>query len=271
MSSGRGHEHLDEFALIHMNGRAYDYNLGRFYGVDPVIQFPGNSQSLNPYAYLMNNPLAGTDPTGYMGCAASRIESACDSIDVGHGGRATSDGTIAVTFETTARINNGAEKKIEITVKFTADQLKSIQERGVTQFNITTDEKGNITRGSWTLGPSLEDLATANAIHAGSGDFRNGISDLEQQSRNASRFVVAPTEWGSFGKYVGLMPRHEGLPSYTKFGITPIYWGEDVALMFGPGALRSIGGMAGRASARAGASAGESILNKGASSTVLSI
>jgi RHS repeat-associated protein len=46
-----------------MNGRAYDYNLGRFYGVDPVIQFPGNSQSLNPYAYLMNNPLAGVDPT----------------------------------------------------------------------------------------------------------------------------------------------------------------------------------------------------------------
>jgi RHS repeat-associated protein len=66
MSSGRGHEHLDEFALIYMNGRAYDYNLGRFYGVDPVIQFPGNSQSLNPYSYIMNNPLAGTDPTGYQ-------------------------------------------------------------------------------------------------------------------------------------------------------------------------------------------------------------
>ena len=61
-----GHEHLDEFALIHMNGRAYDYNVGRFYGVDPFIQFPSNSQSLNPYSYLMNNPLAGTDPTGYL-------------------------------------------------------------------------------------------------------------------------------------------------------------------------------------------------------------
>ncbi|MDR7123173.1 hypothetical protein J2W69_004161 [Rheinheimera soli] len=33
--------------------------------VDPVIQSPGNSQSLNPYSYIMNNPLAGTDPTGY--------------------------------------------------------------------------------------------------------------------------------------------------------------------------------------------------------------
>jgi hypothetical protein len=33
--------------------------------VDPIIQFPTNSQSLNGYSYLMNNPLAGVDPTGY--------------------------------------------------------------------------------------------------------------------------------------------------------------------------------------------------------------
>jgi hypothetical protein len=58
-----------------MNGRAYDYNLGRFYGVDPFIQFPSNSQSLNPYSYLMNNPLAGTDPTGYLSnCIGSLCE-----------------------------------------------------------------------------------------------------------------------------------------------------------------------------------------------------
>ncbi|MRX27041.1 SpvB/TcaC N-terminal domain-containing protein [Kangiella sp. HZ709] len=60
------HEHLDDAELIHMNGRAYDYNLGRFLSVDPFIQEPGNSQSMNPYSYIMNNPLSGTDPTGYM-------------------------------------------------------------------------------------------------------------------------------------------------------------------------------------------------------------
>ena len=60
-----GHEHLDEAELIHMNGRVYDYNLGRFMSVDPFVQAPGNSQSMNPYSYIMNNPLAGTDPTGY--------------------------------------------------------------------------------------------------------------------------------------------------------------------------------------------------------------
>jgi len=48
-----------------MNGRVYDYNLGRFLSVDPFIQDPGNSQSLNPYSYIMNNPLAGIDPSGY--------------------------------------------------------------------------------------------------------------------------------------------------------------------------------------------------------------
>ena len=59
------HEHIDEAQLIHMNGRVYDYNLGRFLSIDPLIQAPGNSQSLNPYSYIMNNPLAGTDPSGY--------------------------------------------------------------------------------------------------------------------------------------------------------------------------------------------------------------
>lgn len=60
------HEHLDEVEFIHMNGRVYDYNLGRFLSVDPFIMSPGNSQALNPYSYGMNNPLSGTDPTGYI-------------------------------------------------------------------------------------------------------------------------------------------------------------------------------------------------------------
>lgn len=60
------HEHLDDVSLIHMNGRVYDYNLGRFLSVDPFIQGVGNSQGINPYSYGMNNPLSGTDPTGYV-------------------------------------------------------------------------------------------------------------------------------------------------------------------------------------------------------------
>ena len=70
------HEHLNEQQLIHMNGRIYDYNLGRFMSVDPFIQSPTSTQSVNPYSYIMNNPLAGTDPTGYT-CEAATGSHIC--------------------------------------------------------------------------------------------------------------------------------------------------------------------------------------------------
>ncbi|BBO29920.1 hypothetical protein AltI4_43080 [Alteromonas sp. I4] len=39
----------------------YDYNLGWFMSVDLFVH--SGSQGLNPYSYIMNNPLSGTDPT----------------------------------------------------------------------------------------------------------------------------------------------------------------------------------------------------------------
>jgi RHS repeat-associated protein len=59
------HEHLDESGLIHMNGRVYDPQIGRFLSADPLIQAPENSQSYNRYSYVWNNPLSMVDPSGY--------------------------------------------------------------------------------------------------------------------------------------------------------------------------------------------------------------
>jgi RHS repeat-associated protein len=60
-----GLEHLDLFMLVNMNGRVYDPVLGRFLSPDPVLQFPNYTQGHNPYAYVINNPLRYTDPSGY--------------------------------------------------------------------------------------------------------------------------------------------------------------------------------------------------------------
>ena len=49
-----------------MNGRVYDPDLGRFLSPDPYIQAPKNLQSYNRYAYVINNPLSYTDPSGYF-------------------------------------------------------------------------------------------------------------------------------------------------------------------------------------------------------------
>lgn len=62
-----GHEEMDQTVLIHMNGRIYDANQAHFEQADPFVQDASNLQAYNRYAYLMNNPLASTDPTGYWG------------------------------------------------------------------------------------------------------------------------------------------------------------------------------------------------------------
>ena len=63
-----GHEHMDLFGLINMNGRIYDPVTARFLNSDPVIQNPFSSQSFNAYSYVANNPLINIDPSGYKKC-----------------------------------------------------------------------------------------------------------------------------------------------------------------------------------------------------------
>ena len=52
-------------ALMFYNARYYDANIGRFVQADPIVAAPFNPQSLNRFAYVLNNPVRYTDPTGY--------------------------------------------------------------------------------------------------------------------------------------------------------------------------------------------------------------
>jgi len=65
-----GHEHFFEVSLIHMNGRMYDAQLGRFLSPDNHIQDPYNTKSYNRYGYVWNNPLVLNDPNGEFIVAA---------------------------------------------------------------------------------------------------------------------------------------------------------------------------------------------------------
>jgi len=59
-----GHEHMEEFQLINMNGRLYDPYLGRMLSPDNYVQNPTSTQAYNRYTYTLNNPLKYTDPDG---------------------------------------------------------------------------------------------------------------------------------------------------------------------------------------------------------------
>ncbi len=60
------HEYLPEFDLINMNGRVYDPYTALFLSPDPYIQAPDFTQNYNRYAYVLNNPLRYTDPSGKL-------------------------------------------------------------------------------------------------------------------------------------------------------------------------------------------------------------
>ncbi|GGM82625.1 hypothetical protein GCM10010967_12860 [Dyadobacter beijingensis] len=59
-----GHEHLDNFGLVNMNGRLYDPVVARMLSADNYVQAGNFTQAYNRYSYAGNNPLKYSDPNG---------------------------------------------------------------------------------------------------------------------------------------------------------------------------------------------------------------
>ncbi|MBA3916421.1 MAG: RHS repeat-associated core domain-containing protein, partial [Acidobacteriales bacterium] len=164
-----GHEHLDGVELIHMNGRVYDYNIGRFTGVDPVIQAPLNSQSFNPYSYILNNPLSGTDPTGYEGNCSDGSSGNCASVQAEQANlQAPPTGSHISNGSTSA----GPGYNIQV-----ADHSMSSGSNGAKQGASPTPESRQTSQGAAQSGAPSTRPNDGNANGAASG----GIGGVHEQ------------------------------------------------------------------------------------------
>jgi hypothetical protein len=143
-----------------MNGRVYDYNLGRFLSVDPFIQDPGNSQSMNPYSYIMNNPLAGTDPSGYISQGTSCwLNASCYAPGTSH--KPMFQGSLG-----TISSNNGKTKQQSVTQQQSSKSPEDIGKQSEIaksnnfadnkQDGLSDDEIINIFTGGTELGKSVD-------------------------------------------------------------------------------------------------------------------
>ncbi len=82
MSRPKG-EHEQELRVT--LGRVYDPKVGRFLSPDPVLKDAGNTQNMNRYSYVWNNPLRYTDPSGYTSRSADRIDNYSETGQVSSG------------------------------------------------------------------------------------------------------------------------------------------------------------------------------------------
>ena len=150
-----------------MNGRVYDYNVGRFLSVDPILQSPTNSQSANPYSYIMNNPMSGTDPTGYQ--SDTEIQEINGGVVAEH------------QIEDKARVENGQNnEKVKVRVKDSRSVNKTGAVVGVfsravagaggtTSITINTNGLVNIGAKIASIGRSflgISALAVTSLIHS---------------------------------------------------------------------------------------------------------
>ena len=88
-----GHEHLNTFGLINMNGRMYDPVMSSFLSVDNYVQCPDFSQNFNRYAYCLNNPLKYIDPSGEELCTLAVL-----GISAAIGAAVSMASTAAINF-----------------------------------------------------------------------------------------------------------------------------------------------------------------------------
>lgn len=189
------HEHLDEMELIHMNGRVYDYNLGRFMSVDPVIQSPGNSQSINPYSYIMNNPLAGTDPTGYS--AECDDSGSCDigniAMDDVENIQVTKDGNMVVNTKDGSSYQvesiNGADAKGAFKAAYNAGASPDLMSQG----NIAKSSTETSSNMSGSGGGGCGGIFAAAAVACGAMPLPPiaGMADVSGQGKRNEEMASA--------------------------------------------------------------------------------
>ncbi|MFT5452562.1 MAG: hypothetical protein ACI9N9_002055 [Enterobacterales bacterium] len=141
-----------------MNGRVYDYNLGRFLSVDPFIQDPGNSQSMNPYSYIMNNPLSGTDPSGYAACSEVAEGGSCNVGDI----KTKAIDNITITKDGNAIVNTTDGKSFKVETRNGKDVQGS--------FKGTNDK---FSQGIENLGSVVDNMSPAdNNFNPNNSEFR---------------------------------------------------------------------------------------------------
>jgi hypothetical protein len=163
--------------VIHMNGRIYDSELGRFLQADPVIQAPHNTQSWNAYTYVFNNPFAYTDPTGMISIGRILRMAVAILVTVYTGGAAAG----AWSFFGAASLTAGQAFAVVVAGGFVSGGIATGTWRGAIQGAFTAAAFYGVGQWATSLGVSDGMRAVMHGMTGGilesvqGGDFGHGF------------------------------------------------------------------------------------------------
>ncbi|MCB5179390.1 polymorphic toxin-type HINT domain-containing protein [Streptomyces antimicrobicus] len=149
----------DSTGLIHLGAREYDPAIGRFISVDPLMN-PAESQTMNPYAYALNNPVTFQDYSGLAGMIiitgpddpryeqARNVERNASHLFGGGGAPAPSKPKTTVSAQDVERAKKlKAQSKADIALSIAKEVFK-----GITGYDDIADcIGGNLKTCGWLL------------------------------------------------------------------------------------------------------------------------
>jgi RHS repeat-associated protein len=228
-----GKERDSESGLDNFEARYDASSLGRFMTPDPMGGHLENPQSLNKYAYVLNNPTSLTDPTGldsYLSCTQSKDNaSTCQSQTVGYdaNGKAQTATVQGVTNAdksfTATQIGNDANGNLVDKTTGTGSYTASANGSGV-QFSNNggqTSSSGVFVNG--TPQNTFQDAGFANGGALSGFTFTLTNSKLEAGQTEAGSFTFAgtPDQAGAALQKAGFNPRsgeNVGMNEYRSPG-----------------------------------------------------
>ncbi|MCL1092086.1 hypothetical protein L2744_21300 [Shewanella profunda] len=143
--------------------------------MDPFIQSPTSTQSVNPYSYIMNNPLAGTDPTGYA-CEAATGTRIC-SKDIG-------DIKVKDVSKITITKNDNGSAKVSVTmnngsVRSQNFNLSSAGGLGDIASKQSYGNDANFAKGYGSVKGDMSGIMSLTPIGQAVDSIKSGIEGVE--------------------------------------------------------------------------------------------
>lgn len=226
-----GKERDAESGLDYFGARYYGSTMGRFMSPDPLGGHLENPQSLNKYAYALNNPLTNTDPTGldsYLQCTSTKDNaSTCQSQTVGYDSKgnaqtATVQGVTGKSGFTATLIGNDANGNLVDKTTGTGRYTASVNGSGVQFSNNGGQSSSSGVFVNGTPQTKFQDAGFANGGSLSGFNFTLTNSKLEANQTEAGYFNFNGTsaQAGAALQRAGFNPRYgtEGGNEYRSPG-----------------------------------------------------